>query len=266
MINILLTSKNSFLSKEISKNLANCNFFYITRENLLNVLDLKNIVLNNNIDYIIHTSWAGVGAGTFSDYVFNLSVHENVKLISNLVKKIFIFGSGCEFYSTDKVKESELNLIRNKSYYADCKNKISLDSRKLNNFVNFRLFGCFGEQENNSRFIKRSMLNLGLGKDIVIHKNKEMDFFYVGDLIYLLENFINEKYKINLKEINCVYKKKYKLSEIAEFLIKKYSPNSSIEIIEQGYDDPYTGCSDLIDSLNLNFKGLHSGILEIYGH
>jgi dTDP-4-dehydrorhamnose reductase len=264
LINILLTSKNSFLSKEISRCLPGCSFVYLDRENLLNFFDLKNIIKNNKIDHIVHSSWAGVGAGTFGDYVYNLSVHENLKNICDLVDKIFIFGSGSEFAETNLASEFDLPKTNLNSYYSRAKNKISWEARKINNFINLRLFGCFGKTENDHRFIKRSMLNIRNNKDVIINKDKEMDFFYAGDLISLIDYYIvNQSYNLP-RDINCVYSKKYKLSGIAQFLVNKYSPQAKIKILEHGCADPYTGNSALLDTLNISFKGLHKGIEEIY--
>lgn len=264
MINILLTSKNSFLSKEVCIHLKYCNFFYITREDLLNYHNLNTKIKANEIQYIIHTAWAGVGGGSFQDYEYNLKVHKNLENVSNLVKKIFIFGSGAEFSSTNMARENDLPKLISGSYYALAKNEISHRIRSLNNFVNLRLFGCFGKHENENRFIKKSMNNLNNNKDIIVNKDKEMDFFYVEDLVTLINYYIYNKSLDMPSEVNCVYNEKYKLSKIAEFLIKKYSPERKLQIIESGYADPYTGNSEMLDKLNIKFKGLFSGIEEIY--
>lgn len=267
MSNILITGSSGFLSKEFKEHFyKKNNLFSIQRNSLLSLNHLLDLLSFNKIDFIIHTSWAGVGLGTIEDYEYNLKVQANLEIVSVCVKKIFTFGSGAEFINTNQAKEYELPDLKSGNYYMLAKNQIAHKIRCLNNFINFRLFGCFGKHENESRLIKRSMMNIRENKNIIINKNKEMDFFYVGDLISLIELYINNTEKILPKELNCVYNKKNTLVDISEFLINKYSSNSKIEIIEQGYDKPYTGSSHLIDSLNLNFKGLYAGIEEIYGY
>lgn len=267
MVNFLITGSNGFLSKEFSNYFSKKNNVFNSSRNFL--LDLENIINFiefNKIDFILHTSWAGVGAGTLEDYKYNLKVHANLELASSHVKKIFVFGSGAEFVNTDLAFEHELPNLQFGTYYALAKNKIAHRVRCLDNFVNLRLFGCFGKEENDHRFIKKSMLNIKNHKDITINKDKQMDFFYVGDLIILIETYISNLNKNLSKELNCVYTQKTKLSDIAKFLVEKYSLNTQIKIIEEGYDKPYTGSSLLIDSLKINLKGLYRGIEEIYGH
>jgi nucleoside-diphosphate-sugar epimerase len=253
-MNVLITGSSGFLSKEF--NLSLCkeySLFRIERSNLLSIDSIVKNLIENKIEYIVHTSWAGVGSGTLEDFEFNLKVHTNLEAASELVKKIFIFGSGAEY-------------SERQNYYSKAKKVISQRVKGLEKFANFRLFGCFGEQENDSRFIKRSMLNINQNKSIVINRDKQMDFFYVGDLISLVRHYIsNDEYKLP-NDMDCVYREKYTLSDIAKFLINKYSKNTRIEILSPGYDDPYTGRSNLLDSLNLDLKGMHLGIQEIYGY
>jgi nucleoside-diphosphate-sugar epimerase len=267
MNNILITGNSGFLAKEFKNHFSKKNnVFKIDRTSLLSLSTLIDILTFNKIDFIIHTSWAGVGSGTKEDYEYNFKVQANLESVSNYVKKIFTFGSGAEFADTDNVKEYQLPNLQSGTYYALAKNKIAHRIRYLDNFVNLRLFGCFGKEENDHRFIKKSMFNIKNEKNIIINKDKQMDFFYVGDLITLIETYTFNLNKIFPKELNCVYSEKIKLSDIAKFLVEKYSLNTQIKIIEEGYDKPYTGSSLLLDSLKINLKGLYRGIEEIYGH
>lgn len=265
MVNLLITGNNGFLSKEFSSYFSKkYNIFNLNKNSLLNLETIISFIKFNKIDFILHTSWSGVGAGNLEDYNYNLKVHTNLELTSSYVKNIFIFGSGAEFKNTDKAKESDLSDLSEGSYYSLAKNVISKRSRLFKQFINLRLFGCFGYEELPTRFIKRSMMNIREGRNIVVNKNKYMDFFYVKDLCYLIETHISNN---NLpSELNCVYTEKLTLLEIAEFIRGQFSPETQIELKELGYDMPYTGDSSVIDSLNLNLKGLHYGIREIYGH
>ena len=264
-MNILVTGSSGFLAKEFNFYFSRKNnLFSVHREELLNVDTIRKNLIENQIKCILHTSWAGVGAGTPEDYEYNLQVQKNLEAVSDLVDKIFIFGSGAEFINTSLAREDHLPNLTCGTYYALAKNAISHRVKNFENFINLRLFGCFGEKENDHRFIKRSMLNIKSGGDIIINKDKEMDFFYVGDLISLIDYYIgNQSYNLP-KDVNCVYNKKYKLSDIAKFLVNKYSPQVKIKILEHGCTDPYTGNSALLDTLNISFKGLHKGIEEIY--
>ena len=49
-----------------------------------------------------------------------------------------------------------------------------------------------------------------------IHQDKLMDFFYMGDLIKLVEYYINNKQLI--KNVDCSYAQKYSLLDIANII------------------------------------------------
>ena len=49
-----------------------------------------------------------------------------------------------------------------------------------------------------------------------VHTNKIMDFFYMKDLISLVEHYVTNKYLS--QEINCSYEHKYTLQNIANFI------------------------------------------------
>ena len=77
------------------------------------------------------------------------------------------------------------------------------------------------------------------------------------DFLLILNNYINND--IKLKEYNCVYKEKYKLSDIAT-IITSFGKQSKIIIKNEDTID-YTG--SYIES-NMQFKNLNTAILETY--
>lgn len=266
-MNILITGSSGFLSKEFSTLFPNYNLYYTNRSTILNFESLQKYIVDNKINEIIHTSWAGVGAGTFEDFVFNLNVYTNLQKCSNLVNHIFIFGSGAEFSKTDEVREGSNNFSY-KSYYSIGKVITLLESRSNLKFINLRLFGCFGKQENDTRFIKKSITNILNNNQIKINKNKFMDFISVKDLSKIISYYIDND-KGNLpREMNCVYMRKVKLSDIAEQINKLFNFKKPIDFSNNTIYDmehPYTGCGYLLQSLNINLQGLYPSILELYG-
>ena len=88
-----------------------------------------------------------------------------------------------------------------------------------------------------------------------------MDFFYIEDLITLVKMYINEE--LTDKEINCSYKRKYTLYDIARFISKL--SNYEVPIIIENKDfsgDDYIGIPPLSPSIEL--IGLKQGIEKIY--
>ena len=100
---------------------------------------------------------------------------------------------------------------------------------------------------------------------MIIHQDKYMDFIYVKDLCKLILYIVNNPIEnFKTKDINVVYKEKYKLSDITNIInkLEDYKVDINIENNDMGLS--YTGCDSSLSSLNLNLNGLEIGIKEIY--
>jgi GDP-L-fucose synthase len=130
-------------------------------------------------------------------------------MFDNLVKnkdrfsKLITFGSGAELFHGD-------------TPYANSKRQISKEIIKYPNFYNLRIFGVFDHNELDTRFIKSNIIHYIKKEPMIIHTNKIMDFFYMDDLINLVNYYIEEKNPP--KEINCSYEKKYTLKNITDMI------------------------------------------------
>jgi nucleoside-diphosphate-sugar epimerase len=263
---VLITGGNGNISKMISKNLST---FYeitcITRNDfdLLDFKDVSNYLSNKDFDVLIHTAIKG-GRRTKEEngeVVYqNLLMFENLMRFSDKFKLIINFDSGAIYdRSTDIYcrKEDELFNIPN-DYYGFSKYLIYKRSLNYDNIVNFRIFNIFHINEEKDRFIKSCFCSKKNGTDVTIFQDKFFDFMYEDDFIiiikYYLDNFNNiDKLK---KTINLSYDKKYKLSEIAEFILDK----NNIKILNSECNFNYCGDSTLLNELNLNLIGLEKSI------
>jgi hypothetical protein len=96
---------------------------------------------------------------------------------------------------------------------------------------------------------------------MIIHSDKIMDFFYMQDLIMLVDYYINNK---NLsKLINCSYSNKYILKNIANYIntLDLYK----VLIIIDNMDELQFYCG-IPCPININFQGIHNGILNTFGN
>jgi len=85
-----------------------------------------------------------------------------------------------------------------------------------------------------------------------------MDFFYMKDLISLVDYYINND---NLpKQIDCSYAGLYKLSEIANMINNLDDHKVNIQIENNGMVLSYYGIANTL----INFIGLKEGIKEVY--
>ena len=93
-----------------------------------------------------------------------------------------------------------------------------------------------------------------------IHESKFMDFFYMGDLIKVIEYYINEQEPP--KEYDCVYSENFYTLYGLTYLINKLD-NYKVEVI---YEDK--NGKDYISKyrteLPIDFIGLEQGIINTY--
>ena len=93
---------------------------------------------------------------------------------------------------------------------------------------------------------------------MIIYENKKMDFFYMKDLIKLLEFYILSENPP--KEIDCSYSESFSLQKILEYI-------NSLESHKVNIDSGYESKEDYVgeySELNLKLIGLYDGIRETY--
>ena len=177
----------------------------------------------------------------------NLAMYYNLLQNKSHYKKLIHFGSGAETYLPD-------------TPYGYSKKVIANSILNQDNFYNIKLFGVFDENELDTRFIKANIKKYINKEAMQIHEVKFMDFFYMQDLIKVVEYYINEENPP--KEFDCVYSEtSYTLLELAHLIIKL--DNYEVDIINQGKNgDDYISKYRTI--LPIEFIGLEQGIKEIY--
>lgn len=271
-MNIWLTSSEGFLGKELLQRLESIDAktFATNRSqvDLLDNLQVDNFIQKNKIDIIIHNAIKG-GRRTREDDAStayeNILMYENIVKNSNKVSKIINFDSAAAFDRRRDIcnsKESELGLHVPRDFYGFSKMNIALRSLQVINSYNLRIFNCFGLLETSDRMTKSNIKNYIDGNDIIIFKNKYMDIFYIDDLFSVIKHYLlNNDLP---KDINCVYKNKTTLLDVAEMINNLDAKKSKIKILENEMGLSYTGSSEKIDSLNIEFKGLQYGLKFMY--
>lgn len=265
-MNILVTGSNGYIGKSIfNSKIENVKFFHGNRQaiNLFDKESIKSFIKENKIDSIIHCAIEGgnrLKKDNINSFYNNILVFENLYSCKNLLHKVINFASGAEFDRQNDInlsKEEDIFERVPKDYYGLSKSIISKKALTANNFYNLRIFGCFDENELDSRFIKICILKSKNNETITIHEDKIMDFFYIQDLISIIKYFllVNPTYQ----DINLSYKNKYKLSQIAKKITNKTNSKSDIIIQkEQGLN--YNGNFDKLLSLPIKLIGLEYGI------
>ena len=199
-------------------------------------------------DVVIHCAVSGgsrLKQETWGDMDGNLKMYYNLMNCKNKFGKLIHFGSGAETNAPE-------------TPYGISKRVIANSISEINNFYNIKIFGVFDENELDTRFIKGNIKRYINKEPIIIHQDKFMDFFYMKDLISLVDYYINND---NIpKQIDCSYAGLYKLSEIANIINDLDEHKVDIKIENSTLAPSYYG---LANSL-LNYVGLKQAIKEVY--
>jgi nucleoside-diphosphate-sugar epimerase len=250
-LKILITGGNGYIAKKIQDSLAQkYNILTINRSHfdLTNSKNTKNWFSDKNFDLVIHTAIVGgsrLGEDDDSVYINNTNMFDNLEQNKNHFNKLISFGSGAE-------------LFQNTSYAAS-KRIINEKIKKIKNWYNIRIFGVFDENELETRFIKSNIIRYIKKEPMIIHTNKIMDFFYMKDLISLVNYYATNE---NLpKETNCSYEEKYTLKNIANMINNLDDHKVPIETINKKELEFYCGEATEIP---VELIGLQKGIEKVY--
>jgi GDP-L-fucose synthase len=201
-------------------------------------------------DVVIHCAVQGgsrLRQDTFKVMDINLVMYYNLLQHKHHYGKLIHFGSGAEIYSPE-------------SPYGLSKRVIANSINEMDRFYNIRIFGVFDENELNTRFIKANILRY-IKKEPMMIQNKKMSFFYMKDLITLVDHYINTDDSKLLKVSNCSYINEYTMLQIADMI------NSLADYTVPIYMD-LTEVSDYVSNLNapynLDYVGLKQGITHVY--
>lgn len=268
---ILITGGNGFIARNLAKGLQEYELTIISRSDF----DLKDtdavdrFFENKSFDFVLHTATDG-GNRLESDngdvLLNNMIMFYNLLKHRNKYKRFINFGSGAEL---DRRKD--INLIYpdyKKSFpidpYGISKNIIARLIEPLPDFHNIRIFNVFGEDELETRFVKSNIKRYINKEPIIIHQNKIMDFFYIEDLVELVKYFINNN--LLPKEVNCSYKQKYTLNDIAKIINNLDNYEVPIIIEDKEWSNCYMGEHIPLSLLQFKKVGLEQGIKNVYNN
>ena len=250
-IKILITGGNGYIAKSLYNTLKNkYNVISITRQDfdLTDQFETSKYFSNKYFDVVIHCAVSGgsrLKQETWRDMDDNLKMYYNLLNCKNKFGKLIHFGSGAETNAPE-------------TPYGISKRIIANSISEIDNFYNIKIFALFDENELDTRFIKGNIKRYINKESMIIHQDKYMDFFYMKDLISLIDHYINND---NLpKQIDCSYTGLYKLSEIANMINDLDDHKVDIQIKEEGMTMSYYGIANVL----IEYIGLKQGIKEIY--
>jgi GDP-L-fucose synthase len=250
-VKILITGGNGYISKSLYNSLKNVyDVVTLSRDDfdLRDQFETIKYFSNKYFDTVIHCAISGgsrLRKDTISDMDNNLQMYYNLLNCKNKFGKLIHFGSGAE-------------ITQPESPYGLSKRVIFRSILEQENFYNIRIFAVFDENELDTRFIKGNIQRYINKEQIIIHQDKFMDFFYMKDLVSLVDYYIQSENP--LKEIDCSYSESHSLFNIANMInnLDIYKVHITFNQNEMG--EKYCGEPNTI----LNYIGLEEGIKQVY--
>jgi len=280
---ILVTGGGGFVGRNVAQCLRKLDHDVVSPTHQeLDMTDLPKCMAYFNehkVEAVVHTAFKGHfgSQNQQQDFADNIRMYEVLTWLDDY-RPTIIIGSGAEYdrrFPIDCVQEDDVHKCWPVDLYGLAKNIITKralgmgvyheDDVEIQNPYILRLFGCFGPDEPDFRFIKRSILRLKQGLPVEIEKNKYMDFFFVDDVATVIDHVLKTR-SLELVNTNLVYlnfhDRKETLSSIGEKICQAMNVPVNVVVKEKDSfkDHPYTGSGWKLHGQNLNLIGLDGGI------
>jgi nucleoside-diphosphate-sugar epimerase len=264
---ILITGANGYIGSTLCKELTEFTITQLTRE-VVDLTDRESVdawFKGKNFDTVIHCATVG---GSRLQQDEGSVVHKNLSMFYNLLrnkkhyKKLISIGSGAEFDRATKITPLWSESKYPTDPYGLSKSIINKLIEQTQQFYNLRVYAVFDENELSTRFIKSSITRYINNEAIEIHQDRALDFFYMKDFVEVVKYYIQSKNPP--KVLDCSYRQKYYLKDVAELINKLDSHKVDIIFNKEGFDLPYYGDSMPLEILKVKITGLEKAIVETY--
>jgi dTDP-4-dehydrorhamnose reductase len=267
-MNILITGAKGFIGSYLSTNLIGKVYAPSKEElNLVNSFQVNQFFKNNKIDIVIHCATKGrnsVRSYDTATITENLLAWNNLYCNKQYYGKLINIASGAEFDIDTNIENKQETDIWNsypKHSYGLSKNSIAKIVQITDKFYNVRVFGCFDISDDDNRPIKRMVNSVVNGSEFLVQDDKYFDMISLIDLRNIIITLIQKD--IPYSDINAVYPKKLKLSDILIKYCEIHNLNCNKIKIGLTSTNNYTGNSSRIETLGIELLGLENS-LKLY--
>jgi UDP-glucose 4-epimerase len=268
-LKILITGSNGFIGGNLKDFFLKKNYNTLTpKRDELNLLDknlVKNYLINNKFDIVIHS------AVTLESVDQNLDMYFNIEGSSKYFGKLICIGSGAEYDKRKyipRMNESYFgkSIPQKEDIYGYSKYIIAKDIIEKNkNIFNLRLFGIFGKYEDyRRRLISNNICKKICGDKVTINKNSFFDYMYVEDFCNILEKFIKEKPLENT--YNLCTGQTIDFVTIANIINNIDYNGNKVRVLNEGLNPEYSGDnSKFVDEFgDFNYTKIADSINKLY--
>jgi len=271
---ILITGKTGFIGRNLERLLDGHHVIDTVSRKELDLLDsekVKEFFNGKHYNLVIHTAVEG-GRRTIPDG--EEMVYRNILMIYNLLEnqdsfdRMITFGSGAELDRRYNINlETDANRRYPIDFYGMSKSIINKLCQVEPKLYNFRIFNCFAPDELPDRMIRGNIEKYIRKEPMTLFSNRVMDFFYIEDLVLLIEYFMRTP-PFQDKIINCSYEDHVCLKDVLNIInsLGDYQV-PIIEKTDESVNKINATPTDYIGihpNLPLNFIGLKKGIEITY--
>ena len=259
---IAILGANGFVGSNLVKFLSKQHEVVpITRKtlDLLDPLRVKVYLQQEQFDIVVNAAAAMTDNNALSDTRNNLGIFMNFYNNNNLFKKFINLASGAEYDRTRDINNADESMIFERmpqDSYGFGQNIKSRLAAEKPGFYNLRIFNCFGKGESESRifpvFLKKK-------SKFEVSGDRYFDYFSIQDLCKVVDSFIINDHVVY--DVNCVYLKKYKISEAVAMFADAREIKSNFTIASTSKNN-YTGSGEKLHSLRIELNGLEQGFKD----
>lgn len=250
MKKILMTGATGFVGHNVLPILQrNKNYSIITPKrnelNLKNENEVKAYLENEKFDVVIHFANPTPGKNKLDS--FDTLMEDSMRIFinfynnRNLFGKMIYTGSGAEFD-----KSRDINLVKEEECYRSVpydtygltKQIMNRLAEASDNIYNFRIFGCYGPGDHESKFITHCIRSVILGVPITIRKDCEFDYMHVYDFARYIAWAVDTDLKYHSYNVSTGHP--ILLSDIAKLVVNQMGKDILIDILSDEMNKKYT--------------------------
>ena len=234
MKKVLLTGGSGFVGSNVLPFLKQKYDVLAPKRSELDVRNLESVneyFKEHKVDVVIHlASPSPIRSSNLDsyDHLFSdcLKIFLNIYSIRNRCDKIIYSGSGAEYDKRKDIvlaSEEQIGDSIPVDDYGRAKYIMNSMARESKNIYNLRIFGCFGPNEYESKFIRHAINCCLRNEPITIKQDCYFDYLYVEDyarfLCYCIDN------SLHYHDYNASSGTRILLSDIARMVKEKMQSN-----------------------------------------